>query len=85
MQTKLESLLFSDRERFVLKIIGRKRITIQRIVDRFYLGSPPLNGNTIIASLVRKISAKCERDKLPWTIRGEGVGRTGRTVWRTKI
>ncbi len=84
MSPKLISLSFSDGERRVLKILGRKRMTVSRIAERFY-GDVPMNGSIVIASIIRKITLKCERSKSPWTLRGEGVGRAGRTVWRTKL
>lgn len=77
--------VFSENERRVIKIIGLRKMTIGDVANSFY--SPhgiDLDQRNYIASIVRRISHKCEHFDLPWTFEGKGGGRTGRTVWRAK-
>ena len=78
-------VLFSEHEKMVLQILGRKKMTVQEISDTFYHSlEVPLAERNYVANIVRRISAKCEKMKLKWTLVGKGGGRGGRTVWRDK-
>lgn len=77
--------LFSEHENMILKILGRRKMSIQEISDSFYHSREvPLASRNYVALVIRRIEAKCEKDKLSWTIRGKGIGRGGKTVWRGK-
>lgn len=69
-------------ENEILKIVGRRKMTISEIAERFYGTDCPFEPGNVVASAVRRINKKCERHELPWTLEGEGGGRHGRTVWR---
>ncbi len=79
---------FSEAEQQVLKILGRKKMTIQDIAEDFYHDGDShheiVDPGNYIANVVRRIKRKCEFFKLDWTIDGVGRGRGGRTVWRSK-
>lgn len=77
--------LFSEHEKLILEILGRRKMTVQEISDTFYHSKEaPLVDRNYVAGIIRRIEAKCEREKLGWTIVGEGSGRGGRTVWKGK-
>lgn len=77
--------LFSEHEKLILKILGRRKLTIQEISDSFYHSREvPLTSRNYVAGIIRRIEAKCEQQKLGWTIHARGTGRGGRTVWRAK-
>lgn len=83
MSKKLESY-FSRHENDIIKIIGRKKKTINEITAEFFK-EDTLEGNNYVAGVVRRVVRKCEHYKLPWSITGEGAGKHGRTVWRIKV
>lgn len=77
--------LFSEHEKMVLKILGRRKLTVQEISDSFYHSREvPLASRNYVGLVLRRIEAKCEKFKLKWTVHGEGSGRHGKTVWRGK-
>lgn len=74
---------FSRSEQKVLEILGRRKMTIAEITDKFYDGEVrPLNDIIYVASVIRRINRKCNYYGKTWTLTGEGAGRAGRTVWR---
>lgn len=74
---------FSRSEQKVLEIIGRRKMTIAEITDKFYDGEErPLNDIIYVASVIRRINRKCTYYGKTWSLTGEGAGRAGRTVWR---
>lgn len=75
---------FSPNENKILEIVGRKKMTITEITQKFYNGKGPVSASTIVSNAIRRINFKCEYHKLDWYIAGEGMGRVGRTVWRVK-
>jgi len=78
--------MFSNHEKAVIKILGRKEMSIANISQVFYKDEVrPLNGENYIAGVVRRIESKCEYNGLDWTIMGMGSGRAGRTVWKVNI
>lgn len=79
--------MFSEAEKQVLKILGRKKMTITAIAEDFYFdGDIPeiADPNNYIGRVLRRIKRKCEFNKLDWTIEGKGAGSHGRTVWKSK-
>lgn len=77
--------LFSEHEKLILEILGRRKLTVQEISDTFYHSQEvPLASRNYVALIIRRIGAKCEKAKLKWTIHSKGLGRGGKTVWRGK-
>lgn len=77
--------IFSEHEKLVIDIIGRRKMTIADITSEFYKQTQddePFEPNNHIAGVIRRIVKKCEHHKMTWTLEGEGTGRGGRTVWR---
>lgn len=75
--------LFSPLETKILKVLGKRKLSITEIVDLLFteLQVDPSNS---VSNAIRRINRKCEFNHLPWHIQGEGGGRAGRTVWVTK-
>lgn len=61
---------FSDRESKIIKILGRKKMTLEQISIELFKGSKekPLDTNIIIANSVRRIIKKCLYHNFRWTI-----------------
>ena len=77
--------MFSESEESILKIIGRRKMTIAEITEEYFAYvEPRLDDNNYVGSVIRRIKKKCDFHKLPWTLVGKGGGRGGRTVWRSK-
>ena len=75
---------FSPAENKLLRILGYKKMTIEKLTAKYFEKEElPLNSNNIVAGIVLRINKKCEYHKLTWKIEGEGLGRSGKTVWRT--
>jgi hypothetical protein len=78
--------MFSGSEHKLLKILGRRKMTISELTEEFYSEiSRPINGNNSVAQIVRKINEKCDFWDLKFKLNGEGTGRGGRTVWKVKV
>lgn len=77
--------MFSDHERLVLGLLGKRRMTIADLAKKFEGDFKNLDTQNYVASVIRRINKKCEFNGLDWMIKGEGVGRGGRTVWRDKV
>lgn len=76
---------FSEHEKMVLHILGRRKMTVREISEQFYHSQElPLESQNYVAMIVRRIVRKCEKMDLNWTIEGKGGGRGGRTIWRAK-
>ena len=73
---------FSPTETKVLKILGRRKMTISEIAAAFYDDKTPMDPNNVIGLAIRRINRKCERQGLPWYLNGKGAGRAGKTVWK---
>ncbi len=72
--------VFSDTEQKVLKILGRRKMTIAQLAEKI---KPDLvDPNNYLAGVVRRITRKCEHYHMTWTLKGKGAGRHGRTIWR---
>ena len=77
--------MFSNHERKVVKILGTREMTVSNVTKVFYdERKMPLQGDNYIAGVIRNVTKKCEFYNLDWTINGDGAGRAGRTVWKTK-
>lgn len=78
---------FSEHETSILKILGRRKMSIHELTEKFYnlddVEVGPIECN-YIAVVVRRIKVKCEKLKTPWTLTGKGAGRAGRVIWRGK-
>ncbi len=79
--------VFSPSEQKILAILGRKRMTLTQITEKFYKGwvTTHLDASVPIASAIRRINRKCEKFHMGWKLAGEGTGRHGKTVWREKV
>ena len=75
--------LFSETEKELIKLLSNERVTIHDLSLGLY-GVSEMEGQNKTAGVIRRVARKCAYYKLDWTISGEGVGRTGRTVWKTK-
>jgi hypothetical protein len=75
---------FSPNENKILTILGRKKMSIVDITKEFYSGKGPVSASTVVSNAIRRINFKCEYYKLDWHLDGQGMGRVGRIVWRTK-
>ncbi len=77
--------IFSPHESEILKIIGKRKVTIAEITAEFYAERTKLfDSSNYIASVVRRINRKCDHIKAPWRLAGSGSGRHGRKIWREK-
>lgn len=61
--------VFSDREQKIIKIIGRKKVTLG-IIDKelFDENDKPMDSIIAVANSVRRIIRKCVYNNLPWTL-----------------
>lgn len=76
---------FSPTELAVVKIIGRRKMSISEIAEKYYEDKvPPINPRNTIAGIVIRVNLKCEYYNFDWFLNGEGTGRHGKTVWRDK-
>lgn len=81
----MNSDLFSPNEERILKILGRKKMSIKQIAAKFLEGREVfLSDQNGVAGTVRRINEKCEKHELPWFLNGMGSGRGGRVVWKDK-
>ncbi len=61
--------VFSDREQDIIKIIGRKRITLTEIsVELFKKRDEPFDSVISVSNAVRRIVKKCSYHNLDWTL-----------------
>lgn len=77
--------IFSPTEAKILKLLGKRKLTITELTEKFHDGHPPAEANNNIAAAVRRIRLKTVVHDLNWTIKSFGMGRAGKTVWRDKI
>lgn len=76
--------IFSPLENEILKILGKKHLTIVAITKEVY-NRPTMNSANVVASAIRRINLKCELHETSWFINGSGTGRAGRTVWKDAV
>lgn len=61
--------MFSDRENKIIKIIGKKTLTIAQIAERLWSkGQEPFDDNIAVSNCTRRIIKKCQVNKLEWTL-----------------
>lgn len=70
--------MFSEREEQIIKIIGKKALTLQNIASKLY-GGPyiPMDAVITVGNSVRRIIKKCEHNKLKWTLVKHNTGVRG--------
>lgn len=76
--------VFSQNEEKILKVLGKEKMTVKEIACHFYDNPGDTDQRNYIAGVIRRIVRKCERYHMAWTLKGEGSGRHGRTIWRAK-
>lgn len=77
--------MFSPTETRVLKILGKKKMTIKILTEKYFKGQKkPYNPNNVISGAIVRINRKCDYYNQDWYIHGEGLGRHGKTVWISK-
>lgn len=64
--------MFSKREEEILKIIGRKKITIKVICEELFVhthpSERPFDAEISVGNSVRRIIEKCDYNRLNWTL-----------------
>lgn len=61
--------VFSDREQKIIKIIGRKKVTLNEIaVELFKEGNEPFESDIAVGNSVRRIIKKCTHHNLEWNL-----------------
>lgn len=59
--------VFSPRENEIIKIIGRKKVTLVYIAEELFAGKrEPLDATISVNNSVRRINKKCEYHDLSW-------------------
>lgn len=77
--------MLSPMEKKIVKIIGKKEISIKDITKQYYgKEKKPIGANNNIAAAIRRIILKCSYYNVDWIIDGKGTGRRGRIVWIEK-
>lgn len=62
----------SKREEEVMKILGKKAMSLEEIAKVFYKSDLPFDASNLMGNIVRRIRRKCEFDKkTDWTILDE--------------
>ena len=59
---------FSERERQIIKIIGRKKMTLEEISRDLFKEIDRFEGNIVVANSVTRIIKKCTFHTLDWTL-----------------
>lgn len=78
--------MFSKQESKVLRILGRKKLTITELADEYFKDEEKvIDPNNTICGVITRINRKCDFNNLDWFVSGEGLGRHGRTVWKEKL
>lgn len=77
--------MFSPTEEKVLKILGKRKMTIKVLTEKYFKGQKkPYNPNNVISGAIVRINRKCEYYDIGFHVKGEGLGRHGKTVWVCK-
>lgn len=68
--------MFSKRESAIIKIIGRKKMTIRSLCEEIFLHdtNKPFDAEISVGNTVRRIIEKCDYYKLDWTFIKTKVG-----------
>lgn len=67
--------MFSDRESKVIKILGKKPMTLKQIAEKLFKDKIPMDANIMVSNSVSRINKKCHFNKEGWTLeklRGKG-------------
>ena len=76
--------ILSPTELKVMKILGRKKMTIAEITKELYKRRKrPFRVHNTIATCVNRITEKTEFYDLNWTLESKKLGRS-KVVWREK-
>lgn len=68
--------MFSEREKEVIKIIGRKKMTLGSIATELFKGERmPFDSSISVANSVRRIIGKCYYNELHWTLKKTRVDK----------
>lgn len=61
---------FNEREKKIIKIIGKRKMTFEDISTRYWKDSDckPFDHNISIANSIRRIIRKCDHHGLNWTL-----------------
>ena len=61
--------MFSEREELVVKIIGKRKLTIKDIAAKFFVHyERPFDAEISIGNHIRRIIKKCKHHELNWTL-----------------
>jgi hypothetical protein len=69
--------MFSPREELILKVLGKKKLTLREIVTEMFADKPrekPFDAEISIGNSIRRIIEKCEFHKIEWTLSRERKG-----------
>lgn len=78
--------IFSETEISIIQLLGNRRISIKELSEEHFKDKKiPLNPNNVVSGAIVRINKKCKYYNLDWFIDGEGLGRGGKVVWKTKM
>ena len=60
--------MFSDREEKIIKIIGKKEMTLGDIAQKLFADEMPMDANIKVNNSVNRITTKCTWYKQSWTL-----------------
>jgi hypothetical protein len=68
--------MFSPREEAILKILGKKKLTMHDIAEKLFMHLiyKPLEPEILVGNSVKRIIKKCNHHKLDWTLVKEKTG-----------
>ena len=77
---------FSERESAIIKILGRKKMTIREISDELFKEEKnTLDAETKVTNCLSRIIKKCEAFDLPWSLeRKRIIGSTIKEIKKIK-
>jgi len=67
--------IWSNREQKILKIIGKKELTLEQISSKLFKDDKPFEDDITIANSIRRIIKKCKHHDLNWTLTKSRDGR----------
>ena len=59
---------FSNREEKIIKIVGRKKMTLEEISEKLFGRVRPFNSGILVSNSVRTIIKKCRYYNHKWTL-----------------
>lgn len=82
--TNAEKEIFSPSEQNLLKILGKKRMSLIEITEKMFKDEKkkPINGSILVGGMVNRINKKCDWHDLNWFLNAIGGGRAGKTIWQ---